>query len=186
MDKIFVGFLFCYLNFNLNINAVSINLLPEFVGYLLLYLGAKELVNESERYTKVQPLLMGLTVYHAIVWLMALIGRTGSIVALLLNLIAAVVGIYATYQVVMGFQDIERAHSVDIAAEKSIFSWKVCAGINVAAILLAWIPVLNILLLLGMVVAVIFLLVSIHHTRKLYNAFGLLRPESRDVNGPEF
>lgn len=185
MDKIFVGFLFCYLNLNLNFGASTINLLPEFVGYILLYLGIRELAHESERYPKVQPFLIGLGVYTGIVWVMNLMGRTGSIVAVLLNLVAAVIDMYAVYQIIMGFEEIEHRHSVDIAAEKTLTCWKICVVIHILTIVLFWVPVLNILLMFGAIIAVIMLLVCVHKTRKLYNAYCLLQP-GRDTDGPEF
>ena len=36
MGKFFWGFFFIYLNFNLSVNAHTLNVLPEFVGYFLL------------------------------------------------------------------------------------------------------------------------------------------------------
>ena len=40
MKKVFWGFFFIYLNFNLTLNGFTLNLLPDFVGYLLLYQAA--------------------------------------------------------------------------------------------------------------------------------------------------
>ena len=48
MTKIFVGFLFVFLNFNFTLNdTYVINLLPDFVGFILLYMGTRELLEES-------------------------------------------------------------------------------------------------------------------------------------------
>ena len=45
MSKIFAGFLFVFLNFNLTLNQTyTVNLLPDFIGFLLLYLGTRELL----------------------------------------------------------------------------------------------------------------------------------------------
>ena len=42
MSKIFAGFLFVFLNFNLTLNQTyTVNLLPDFIGFLLLYLGTR-------------------------------------------------------------------------------------------------------------------------------------------------
>ena len=50
MTKIFVGFLFVFLNFNFTLNdTYVINLLPDFVGFILLYMGTRELLEESPR-----------------------------------------------------------------------------------------------------------------------------------------
>ena len=56
MTKIFVGFLFVFLNFNFTLNdTYVINLLPDFVGFILLYMGTRELLEESPRYTTAGP-----------------------------------------------------------------------------------------------------------------------------------
>ena len=48
MTKIFVGFLFVFLNFNLTLNdTYVINLLPDFVGFILLYMGTRELLRKA-------------------------------------------------------------------------------------------------------------------------------------------
>ena len=45
MTKIFVGFLFVFLNFNFTLNdTYVIKLLPDFVGFILLYMGTRELL----------------------------------------------------------------------------------------------------------------------------------------------
>ena len=157
MTKIFVGFLFVFLNFNFTLNdTYVINLLPDFVGFILLYMGTRELLEESPRYTTAGPWLLGLTAYGIASWV-----------------------------IIKGFEDIEKNNSAGIAAAESMRSWKICAILNIVAVALSWVPVLSVLLLLGMVVVTIMLLVSLNKTRKLYNAYRMLRPQSNN-GGPEF
>ena len=99
--------------------------------------------------------------------------------------ISAAVTYYATWLVIKGFEDIEKNNSAGIAAAESMRSWKICAILNIVAVALSWVPVLSVLLLLGMVVVTIMLLVSLNKTRKLYNAYRMLRPQSNN-GGPEF
>ena len=177
MAKIFAGFLFVFLNFNLNFNngaSGSLNLLPDFVGFILLYLG-----------TQAKPWLLGLAVYSGIVWVMNLMGRTGSWLAVVLSLVAAVATYYATWLVIKGFDDIEKKNSVGIAADECMRIWKICAILNIVAMAFSWVPVINILLVLGMVVVTIMLLVSINKTRKLYEGYTMLR-HGPGHQGPEF
>ena len=183
MTKIFVGFLFVFLNFNFTLNdTYVINLLPDFVGFILLYMGTRELLEESPRYTTAGPWLLGLTAYGIASWVINLLGLNGGWVISLLTLVAAAVTYYATWLV---FEDIEKNNSVGIAAAESMRSWKICAILNIVAVALSWVPVLSVLLLLGMVVVTIMLLVSLNKTRKLYNAYRMLRPQSNN-GGPEF
>ena len=188
MAKIFAGVLFVCLNFNLNFNngaSGSLNLLPDFVGFILLYLGTQQLRQETERYHQAKPWLLGLAVYSGIVWVMNLMGRTGSWLAVVLSLVAAVATYYATWLVIKGFDDIEKKNSVGIAADECMRIWKICAILNIVAMAFSWVPVINILLVLGMVVVTIMLLVSINKTRKLYEGYTMLRHGS-EHQGPEF
>ena len=43
MSKLFWGFFFIFINFNLNVNQYSLNILPPFVGYFLLWQGMRQL-----------------------------------------------------------------------------------------------------------------------------------------------
>lgn len=186
VTKIFVGFLFVFLNFNFTLNdTYVINLLPDFVGFILLYMGTRELLEESPRYTTAGPWLLGLTAYGIASWVINLLGLNGGWVISLLTLVAAAVTYYATWLVIKGFEDIEKNNSAGIAAAESMRSWKICAILNIVAVALSWVPVLSVLLLLGMVVVTIMLLVSLNKTRKLYNAYRMLRPQSNN-GGPEF
>lgn len=114
-----------------------------------------------------------------------LLGLNGGWVISLLTLVAAAVTYYATWLVIKGFEDIEKNNSVGIAAAESMRSWKICAILNIVAVALSWVPVLSVLLLLGMVVVTIMLLVSLNKTRKLYEAFRMIKPQSNN-GGPEF
>ena len=58
MSKIFIGFLFVFLNLSFKLDDTHvINLLPDFIGFMLLYLGTRELREESRRYTTAAPWL---------------------------------------------------------------------------------------------------------------------------------
>lgn len=68
MKKLFWGFFFIFLNFHLNFNSYSLNILPDFVGYLLLFQGTKALGAESHYFRSIQPFTVGMAVYTAILW----------------------------------------------------------------------------------------------------------------------
>lgn len=186
MSKIFIGFLFVFLNLSFKLDDIHvINLLPDFIGFMLLYLGTRELREESRRYTTAAPWLLVLTAYGIACWLMKLLGIDGGWVTSLLELVAAGVTYYATWLVIKGFEDIENNNSVEIAASGSMRSWRICAILNIVAVALSWVPVVGVLLLLGMVVVTIMLLASLNKTRKLYEAFRMIKPRSGN-RGPEF
>ena len=55
MKKLFWGFFFIFLDFNIDFDTIRIGLIPAFVGYLLLFSGLAELSEESPRFEKIRP-----------------------------------------------------------------------------------------------------------------------------------
>ena len=55
MKLIFWGFLLDFLDFNLTLNGFSIDILPDFVGWLLVLFGARRMREENERFARMQP-----------------------------------------------------------------------------------------------------------------------------------
>ena len=74
MNKLFWGFFFIFLNFSLNFNGASLQLLPDWLGFILLYLACGELLGESEMFQKPRPFCVGLAIYTGILWLLDLLG----------------------------------------------------------------------------------------------------------------
>ena len=53
MKSLFIGLIFIFIDFNLTLNeTMVINLIPDFVGFILMYQGLTQLTNESERFFK--------------------------------------------------------------------------------------------------------------------------------------
>ena len=59
MNQIFLGMLFVFLDLTLNINNCTIDFLPDFVGYILMMKGLREMESESACFTKSRPWAMG-------------------------------------------------------------------------------------------------------------------------------
>jgi hypothetical protein len=56
MKNLFIGFIFVFLDFNLNISNSKIGLIPDFIGYLIIINGLMDMSEESTRFIKVMPL----------------------------------------------------------------------------------------------------------------------------------
>ncbi|MBR1757853.1 MAG: hypothetical protein IJ744_03890 [Lachnospiraceae bacterium] len=68
LSYIATGFLLILLDFNLNVNALSANILPDFVGWILIYLSVDLLggYTEGKKYLKWMALV--LAILNAILW----------------------------------------------------------------------------------------------------------------------
>lgn len=171
MSKLFWGFFFLFINFNLNVNQYTLNVLPPFVGYILLWQGMRQLEGESEVFRGPQPFAVGMAIYTGILWLGDLlgIGSPGSWLGTLLGLIAMVVSLYVSWAVVQAVRDMEERREADINGASMQLAWTVMAVAQVASYVLAWLG--SLAALVGVIVAlvgVIWLLLAFWRGKKLY------------------
>lgn len=138
MKKIFWGFLLIFLNLNLTFNQHSLNLLPDFAGYIMLLRGAGELERDSEFFRDVRPFAVGMAVYTAILWTGALLGITSadSWLTLLLDLIAAVVSLYIAWVLIQGVLELETRREAILNGGTLYKLWKGLVAVETAVWLL--------------------------------------------------
>lgn len=135
MKKLMLGFVFIFLDFNLNLNEVSINLLPSFVGYILLYMGLGEMMKEVPRYGKIRIFCSVMVAVDFITWICNLLGLATMLedvlvsvagaeaLYLLITLAMTVVSYYISYQIVMGIADIEKKNEYSLGAGRLEKVW---------------------------------------------------------------
>lgn len=68
------GYFLVHFNFNLNFGGSSINILPEFAGFLLLLSAIGKLSSERRDLALLRPLCTLLAVWHGVKWGLAIIG----------------------------------------------------------------------------------------------------------------
>ena len=171
MNKLFWGFFFLFLNFSLNMNGASLQLLPDWVGFILLYLACNELEGESELFAKPRPFCIGLAVYTGILWLMDLlgIGANLGVVSWILGLAATCLNLYVSMLIIDAITNVEMHRNYDLCAAHLRKVWKVLAVCTIAANVLLIVPVVAAVLciLVAAVTGIVFL-VAVHKTRKAY------------------
>ena len=170
MDRLFWGFFFLILNFSFNFNGASLGLLPDWVGFILLYLGCGELLGESELFQKPRPFCVGLGIYTGVLWLMSLFGLGADlgILSWLLGLVSVCLNLYVTMLIVDAIANVEMRRNYDLCAAYLKKVWKVWAVCAVAAQLLVILPVLALVCVLVAAITGIVFLVAIHGTRKAW------------------
>lgn len=136
MKKFVFGFLLIFLNFNLNFNQFSLNVLPDFVGYYLLMKGMEEMKRESPRFENASPFAIGMIIYTAVLWLGALLNVGGGVLGMVLSVIAQVVHFYIAWVLVQALREMEQNHGADLYGSVLLSRWKIMLGLNVAIQLL--------------------------------------------------
>lgn len=93
------GYFLLFVNFNLNINAISINILPQFAGCLLLLSAIRRLTPERRDLALLRPLCLLLTVWHSVSWAFALAGiRLEDVRLVFLDLLVVAATLYFHFQ----------------------------------------------------------------------------------------
>lgn len=190
MRKLFWGFFFINLNFNLSVNQHTLNVLPDFVGYILLLQGMKELEAESSLFQGARPFAMGMAVYTAILWVGALLGviSNGGWVSQLLSLVAMIMALYISWVLVQGVLDMERSKAADLNGAKLYQWWKGLVAIQVAAKLLylmANLANISILLGLAMMLVVVGFVVIVLYLLAWWKSAGAYEALPRQGIDPE-
>jgi len=169
---IFIGLIFILLDLNL-----GINILPDFVGYLLIWKGCKELKKESSKIAALCPVALVLAGLTAVVFVMTIMKLTAGlgIVGNVIEIAMVLGSLLVIYMLGRGVREIETANGVELNGVAVLNSWKLLAIAEIggyAMILLG--KMLSILNLIGSVLVLatflfkVVLLISAYFSNKMF------------------
>ena len=172
MRNLFIGFLLIFLDFNLNLNSITIGLIPDFIGYIFMIKGLDELSGEAGSFARIRPFAVGMGIYSAVLYALDLFGISVQlgIIGVLMGVAGLVISLYIAYVIIKGVQELEALHSASLESEKLRSTWTVMAVGQAAAYLTIFLPVLAIICILVCFVAAIVFLVAFNTSKKLYEA----------------
>ena len=190
MKLIFWGFLLDFLDFNLTLNGFSIDILPDFVGWLLVLFGARRMREENERFARMQPAAGVLFAVYLLSFLLQPFGSIdlgGSLPAaalvLAVNLVFVALYAYVLWQLVRAMQEMEERYGRAFGAHGMRTAVIVILAVMLLAPLVVWLPfgfALAILLSIGSFAAFLVLLVLLWRAAKAYDS---LRSSSGPSDG---
>lgn len=122
MNKIFWGLLFLFLNFNIN----NVDILPNFVGYLLIAFGMGE-VKEGQSFASAKPLASGTAFVAIATWVMGLLGGSLGWGDAILGMISLTLQLMVTYRIAMGVKELELIRERDLGSGALNRAWQVMA-----------------------------------------------------------
>jgi len=168
MSNIFWGFLLVFLNFNISFGGGTLNLLPAFIGYYIIYKGVSELADRSASFTRVLPFLKALIVIRLIGFIFDLLGLNSSITALgyLATVAFTILDLYVSYTIVQGILELESFYNFDFLGRSLLTVWQVMAICQGLACILIFLPVLAILPIIVSFIAAVIFLVKLYGTKK--------------------
>lgn len=167
MTYFFWGFLLVMIDLSLTFGSMTVNFLPTFLGYLLLYGGCRQHDAHSPQFHKAAlPCIIGAAV-TGIVFVLDLLGK-GSTWA---ELICLLIYCWASYLIIAGIQDLEHSLETDLNAGKLHDLWVSSLGFSIAGtvMLLAGLA-LELLLIVALVLMLVALVLEICFLVKLWNS----------------
>ena len=136
------GYFFLYFNINLG----SVNLLPEFVAFLLFLSSIKLLTSERRDMVLLRPLGIFLTIWHLAKWIFTILGITLGGVVSVLSLIVTLVSLYFHFQLITDFAALAcKYQEPEQDLDKSLLRWRTCQTILITlstlmAYFAQWLP----------------------------------------------
>lgn len=170
MGNILIGLIFIFFEFNLNLNGFIFGLIPDFIGYIFIIKGFKELSDESDYFLNIQPLAKGMVFYSLILYVMNLLHLYSDVewISIILGLISTVVNLYIMFEIINGVIDIESKRGIDLNSSTLKSVWTVFAILNIAGYILMIIPILSGLCSICSAIFMIIFLVQFNKSKNLY------------------
>ena len=152
------GYVFLYLNFNLNINAMSLNLLPDWACYAFILAALPGLALAEKSSALLRPLAWILLAAEAIAWLLALLGISpdSGMLYTIVSAVITVVSLYFHFQLLTNVADIAARYS-----ERRARSIRILRNVTVVLGTITFLPWPVYLLDVGMQTAVALLLIIV-------------------------
>lgn len=168
MQNIFLGFLFEMLDFNLDIGASTIGLIPDFIGFWLLNKGMSELSTESDIFSRKSGLALILMACSLVIYVIDLLGLSLGLLGPIIGIAMTIAKFYLEYQVLIGMFELEEYNHTHLGADDCKTKWIFVMVMNLLNIVLIWIPFINIVcLIIAFIMGIVFL-VSVNTFKNNY------------------
>lgn len=170
MKKIFFGFLLLFLNLNITVNSFALNLLPNFIGYFLIYLGFKSITEIDT--SKSQKITLATMVIAFVLYVLEVGGITiesGNIIYIVTDFLLTFFHLFTGLKVVAAYQQLEEIHHLDFKTGTMHLTVLLNFIVGLASIIgsIFVIPVIIVLVLVTLVLDVYFLVLL----AKAYKAY---------------
>ena len=114
MNLIFIGYILIFFHFKIN----GFDLLPDFVGYLLIFNGLGKLAADSEWFAKAKPWAVVMVVESIFYGLVGLFGETLPEAFYILGIVFTVVSLYLMYLIGQGIRDTEQKRQIEMGGTR--------------------------------------------------------------------
>lgn len=170
MNNLFTGMIFVFLGFNITFGNSKFDILPDFIGFYLIFKGLEELQDKSDNFTKIKSFAFGLTIYSFVLFIINLFAASYSMgyLGILLGIAYTIILIYVSYKIILGIIDIEINHNVFLNSQKLMSNWRIMITFNILIFFILFIPFISIVFIILNIVFTILYLISFNESKNLY------------------
>lgn len=147
MNKLLIGALFLVVNLKLTSQGGNaFDLAPDFLGYLLMVWGAKEVGHWSKHFRKLEKTAVVFAIYAGISWLQDALNITGgslTFVGIVLAIMAVVIRMVSLRWIVKGLLAVEEQTDFELKTSVMNTLWICLAVVSVLNSLVGLIPVVR-------------------------------------------
>lgn len=136
MTKLAIGMLFILMNFSLDIGDLSINVLPEFVGYLLILSAVDKLKTKSSYFDKMSGLLFFMAMYKIADYIVSMLNVNAGTIATIFfygGIVTTILGLIIQYRVFCGIDEIAYDDDVRVKTGRIFVLFKIEVVLTVLA-----------------------------------------------------
>lgn len=172
MNELFIGMLLVLLDVNAEISRYTLDLLPDFVGYLLMMRGLDTMGSQSACFRKARPLAVAMMIGSAVLYVVEATAVTvhSQFLSFCLGALATAVSLLIGYRTVSGIRDVERQQNRDLEGEKLHSMWLYMAVIQAITYACGWIPLVGAMGSIAALVMNVCFLAAFYRTKNLYDA----------------
>lgn len=170
MNHLFLGMLFIFLDCHVNFGNCTIELLPDFVGYLFLIKGLDALSGENQWFAKKRPWVLGMAVFAGAVYGMDLFALSGKLRMLrwCMGLAAAAGNLVICYWIIAGIRQLEDCRGVELQGKRLRSLWTYLAIISGISAVCGWIPMVGTISAAAEFVVSLCFVIAFYQTKNLY------------------
>ena len=170
MRNIFIGMMWVFLNFHLDLGDMRIGLIPSFIGYYFIIRGLGELADFSPHFRNSISFVRIAFGYSIFVYILDLIGAIppDTLIAIILGAISMILSFVMSYKVVMGIKDIEAEQHRVLNSTKLLSALKILIIFSFTSIFLSFDPLLVIIGVIAYFIIVIYYLYQFSKTKNIY------------------
>ncbi len=171
VNNIFYGLLFVFLDLEVPFGNWKVGLIPDFIGYILIFAGLAELAAGKDRFSRMRPPAAAMAVYTGILYGIDLLGFSyyfDPIVPFALGLVSALGALYISYNIVRGVKDLEASLEQSLGSRPLFTVWIVLAAVSLAVCALFLLPKLDYVRMAAGSAAGIAFLIFMGRTKNLY------------------